>query len=285
MDSLSAFVQSSLFSPLFGLLGVLLLIGFFWLRAGSIHAVLDRLWRIVAGKADVNDPVLKSLLLESRDIEKFQFIYRLKVGTMTDIHKLDAWRKTHDVGVAKLQKIRQWVDITSDEMVRQPPKYCATSHFIFACLAAFSIALISQFDTFHFGYFKMRESKASFKTDAVVVKAPFGEWSFSLKKCEGDKTGLSKLTSLNASDINVICNAHKNDELKDFVEETVKFQRWATSIFMLFLLVFTFVNITTAISAQEAIRLRKKLYPPDVDNNESAMAQQKLNPINIDCRS
>lgn len=143
VDSLSTFVQSPLFSRLSVVLGGLIVVGLFWWRAGSIHTVLDRLWRLVAGKADVHDPVLKSLLLESRDIEKFQFIYRLKVETMVDVHKLATWMETRGVGMARLQKIRRWVDVTSAEVVSQPPRHYVRSHCVFGCMAMLTILGIS----------------------------------------------------------------------------------------------------------------------------------------------
>ncbi|MCF2135223.1 hypothetical protein IHE27_03375 [Mycetohabitans endofungorum] len=102
MESLSTFVQSPALSPLSIIFGGLIMVGLFWWRAGSIHIVLDRLWRLVAGKADVHDPVLKALLLESRDIEKFKYTYRLKVETMAAIHRLDKWRRTHEISMSRL---------------------------------------------------------------------------------------------------------------------------------------------------------------------------------------
>lgn len=259
MESLSTFIQSPLFSPLFICFIVLVAIVLFWWRAGSIHAVLDRFWRVVAGKADVNDPVLKSLLLESRDIEKFQFIYRLKIETIADIHKISTWRSKHGIGMFQLQKIRRWVDIKSTEIVCEPPKHYAISHFIFGCLAMLLIIAISQLDASHDAYLRMRTSNVWFKTDATNVKALFGEWSFNLKRCESNKAELLELTGFNASEIDVVCNAYKDDHLKHFVKETVELQVWAGCVFILFTVIFAFVNVLAAASAQEALRLRKKL--------------------------
>lgn len=127
MESLSSFVQSPLLSRASIALAGLLALAFFWWRAGSIHSVLDRIWRLIAGKADVHDPVLKALLQESRDIEKFQFIYRLKVETMNEMRELIAWMATHRVGMSKLQTMRKWIDTTSKEIIRQPPKHYVPS--------------------------------------------------------------------------------------------------------------------------------------------------------------
>ncbi|WP_157122934.1 DUF6216 family protein [Pandoraea vervacti] len=269
MDSLSTFVQSPLFSRLSVVLGGLIVVGLFWWRAGSIHTVLDRLWRLVAGKADVHDPVLKSLLLESRDIEKFQFIYRLKVETMVDVHKLAAWMETRGVGMARLQKIRRWVDVTSAEVVSQPPRHYVRSHCVFGCMAMLTILGISQLAASHDAYLQMRTSKVWFKTDAVTVKAPLEGWSFNLAKCQDDRTKLANLTGFNASETNAICNAFKDDRLKALVNETVKWQAWTGIVGMLIAIFVAIINILAAGAAHEALRLRKRLYPAGVGGNGS----------------
>lgn len=264
MESLSTFVQSPLFSRLSAALGGMLLIGVFWWRAGSIHSVLDRFWRLVAGKADVHDPVLKSLLLESRDIEKFQFIYRLKVETMADIRNLAAWMEEHRVGMVRLQKMRRWLDVNSAEMVRQPPKHYVLSRFLVACLAMLALLGISQLAASHNAYLQMRTSKVWFKTDAITVKAPLEGWSFNQAKCAIDRDALTQLTGFNATETEAICNALNNDGLKPLVKQTIEFQVWVGIAGIVVALGLALTNIGAASAAQAALCLRKQLYPSDV---------------------
>lgn len=276
MESLSTFVQSPLFSRFSVVLGGLITIGLFWWRAGSIHTVLDRFWRLVAGKTDVHDPVLKSLLLESRDIEKFQYTYRLKAETMADVRRFAAWMKAHGVGMPRLQKMRRWIDLTSAEVVCQPPRHYVLSHFVFGCLIMLSILGIGQLVTSHDAYLQMRTSKVWFKTDAVTVKAPLEDWSFDVGKCEADRSGLAQLTGFNASETDVICNALKDDSLKDLVKRTVEWQAWTGIVGSLIAIVVGLINILAAGAAQEAVVLRKRLYPAGVGGNESDGEADKL---------
>lgn len=90
MDTFTSVVQSPLMQPLSMFAAAVTLLMVFWWRAGSIRSVLDRVWHLLAGRADVNDPVLKELLLNSRDLERFQFTYRLKVDSLAEVHKLHA---------------------------------------------------------------------------------------------------------------------------------------------------------------------------------------------------
>jgi hypothetical protein len=222
----------------------------------------------VAGKADVHDPVLKSLLQESRDIEKFQFIYRLKADTMADIRKLTTWMATYNIGVTRLQKMRRWVDASSDEIVNQPPKHYVPTHLVFAFLAMITVIGFGPLASSRDAYLQMRASKVWFKTDAVTVKAPLEGWSFDRTNCAADKDSIAQLTGFNASETDIVCEGLKQDGLKPLVKKTVEFQAWTGIAGALIAIALAFGNILAAGSAQEALRLRKRLYQSREGNNE-----------------
>ncbi|MEJ2769016.1 DUF6216 family protein [Mycetohabitans sp. B46] len=268
MESLSTFVHSPLFSQLSIIIGGLIMVGLFWWRAGSIHSVLDRLWQLFAGKADVHDPVLKALLLESRDIEKFKYTYRLKVETMAAIHMLDKWRRTHEISMSQLQRMRSWIDTTLPEVVRQPSRHYVLIHFASACLALLLMLGIGQLAASGNAYLQMRVSKVLFKTDAVTVKAPLEGWSFDSARCAADKAGLAQLTGFNASETDAICNALKDNSLKALVKQTLKCQAWVAIAAVLVAVVVALSNILAVRSAKEALRLRKRLYLSSEDDGK-----------------
>lgn len=293
MESLSTFVQSPLFSRLSVILGGLILLGLFWWRAGSIHSVLDRLWRLIAGKADAHDPTVKSMLLESRDLEKFQFFYRLKVETLAEVRKLAAWMEAHGVGMSRLLKMRRWVNVTSPEVVLQPPRHYVWSHFAFGSLAMFAVAGISQFAASPDAYLQMRASKVWFKTDSTTVKAPLEGWSFDLANCATDQANVTHMTGFRETETEVICKALKDGGLKTLVKQTVEFQAWLEITGALIAIAIAFANILAAVAAQEALRLRKRHtlraratpIPPQKRTNRSAVPAQPVEPGYLTLRS
>ncbi|MGC5803408.1 DUF6216 family protein [Ralstonia pseudosolanacearum] len=122
---------SSIFtSPLLGqLLGPLLSVGvalfglfIFWRRADSLHAIWEKVWRLVAGGAEVQEPRLRAFMQEMRDLEKFRLVYGLKISNMSDMHRLIAWVRRHGLDMAILQKARRWVDISTPEIVTLPSR-------------------------------------------------------------------------------------------------------------------------------------------------------------------
>ena len=59
MEAFNGLVQSPWLQPLMTLLAGAVLLAWFWWRAGSIRSVLDRVWHLLAGNTDVNDPTLR----------------------------------------------------------------------------------------------------------------------------------------------------------------------------------------------------------------------------------
>lgn len=175
--------------------------------------------------------------------------------------------------------MRFWIDTTSHEMVRQPPRHYVLIHLAWACLALFPISGISQLVGSGDAYLQTRTSKVLFKTDAVTVKAPLGGWSFDSAKCVADKAGLAQLTGFNASEIDAICNALKDDSLKALVKQTLKEQAWVAIAVVLVAVVVALSNILAARAAKEALRLRKQLYPSSKgDGKEEGQAVQPGSP-------
>lgn len=241
------------------LTGGVIAIIFFWWRAGSIHSVLDRLWRLIAGQTEASDPVLKVLLQESRDIEKFQFTYRLKVETMAELHKLTDWMATKNVSMMRLQKVRRWVNVASTEIISLPPKHYAAWRLLFSFITLLSMMPIGLFSSSPDAYLRMRASAVWFKTDGITVNSLMERWSFALQQCQIDKSLIVKTTGFNQSEAESICKALEDGSVKELAAATVKSQAYLGLVGVLIAMIIVLINVPAAISAQEAIRLRKKL--------------------------
>lgn len=260
MDSISLFAQSPLFSPLAAVLAGVALIGIFWWRAGTIHCVLDRLWRLMAGKTEIQDPALKEFDKRNRDLERFRFVYRLNIATLDDANRLIRWLEEHGLNIAMLQKIRRWVDVNSTDVVLEPPNSYILHRLIAAVLAVFVMATINHFAASNSAFLQMRESKIWFKTDLKTVDGPFDAWSFNLEECEKDKEAIKLKTGFQDSETIAICTSLKDGGLTKIVKKTVKLQRWTGAFTTSAALAIAFFCIITVGAANEARKLRRKLY-------------------------
>lgn len=258
MDSFSSFVQSPLFSRLTVASLSVGLVAFFWWRAGSIHSILERLWFLIAGKTEVHNTDLKAIFQENRDLERFRFLYRLKVETMHDVRKLVLWMSENGIGMFRLQKMSAWIDVRTPEILVQPPRRFVPIRLTIACASFLTMVCVGQLAASQFAYFQMRESKIWFKTDATTISAPLGGWTFTAAECS-NSSRLSQITGFLESETEVICKGLQEKSIDSLVKQTVKFQSWVGLGFMLITLITAILNILTAVAAQEAARLWKRL--------------------------
>lgn len=259
MESISLLVQSPLFLQLSGPIVVITLVGLFWWRAGSIHSVFDRLWRLVAGKAEVQDPVLKAFMQKNRDVEQFRFTFGLKVETQADLHRLLAWIEGNAFDIARLQKVRRWIDTRSEHVVAGPPKsyFIGKLLVILACAVgvfAASTALSSQS-----AWLQMRKSGIWFSTNGTSVHDVFDRWSFDATVCEKDASHLMRLTGFLESEVAASCSALTDGSLTRIVTQTVEKQRMIGAAVDGIAIVLLITSIFGISAAAEARRMRSQL--------------------------
>ncbi|NOV25988.1 hypothetical protein E5S69_21015 [Cupriavidus necator] len=259
MESLSTVVQSPFLAAIASPIVVMALAAFFWWRAGSIHSMLERLWRLVAGKAEVEDPALKKLMQETRDLERFRFVYGLRIESMSDLQCLMSWMKRHDISIVKLQKAKPWIDIASAELVRKP-----TSRYVIGCFASIVICCVLITVALHLFtatdvLLKMRESEVWFRTDGYSVRTIWGTRLATLNSCTENIEALAKSTGFSSDEASVLCTSFGEKSLHKLVQQEVRNQQWlfgglATLFFVLLGLRFLKLR-----AAAEAVEIRKKM--------------------------
>lgn len=259
MDTFSSFVQSPLFSRLSVASLSVGLVAFFWWRAGSIHSILERLWLLIAGQAEVHNTDLRAIFQETRDLERFRFLYRLKVETVKDVKKLTSWMNANEIGMFRLQRMNAWIDVKAPGILVRPPQYFVPGRLAIACTSFIAMVCVAQLATSQFAYFQMRESRIWFKTDATTISAPFGGWTFTAAECSNSPR-LSQMTKFLMSETDAICKALQEKAIESLVKQTVKFQSWLGLGFMLITLITAILNILTAVAAQEAVGLWKGIH-------------------------
>lgn len=232
-------------------------------RAGSAHFLLDRLWRVAAGRREVQDSVLKEIQQESRDLEIFRFFYRVPLQSLADLHKLDSWAKAHNVGMLKLKTLWRWVDVRNSEVVRRPHRMSKPALFFLIVVLWILSMIAGSVLASSYGYFHMKESKVWFKTDANTVRnmTLWGEdWAFAATECAAESPDLLEKTGFRKSELLDLCRVLGSGSMKDQVYSLVKQQRWLALLFLLPFIVGLAVVIRTALGAVEAEKLWKELH-------------------------
>ena len=258
MEMLSSLVQSPLLQPAAFTLMSIVLLAFFWWRAGSIRSVLDRLWHLMAGRSDVNDPILKELLINSRDLERFRFTYRLKVDSLAEVHKLHAWSAQHQIDLANLTALRDWVDPKHPRLIKAPPK----SLFVIETLVVGVLAV----STFFFGalllpsgaLLQTKESGVYFRAQESSIEHPFRWWRYGADSCHSNLDSVMRETGFTRNEAELICAALKEGKLKSFIVDNQSTQRWLLALMAIVFVPWILSGVWKVTAAQAAFAMRSK---------------------------
>lgn len=258
MEAFNALVQSPLVQPFVALLGGAALLALFWWRTGSIRSVLDRVWHLLAGSTDVNDPILKQVLVNSRDLERFRFTYRIKVDSLDDVHKLHAWIQQHRVDIAALSRAREWVDVKRPELIKEPPKayfkWKLWPAFVFLVMVyALGLFLLPSGALLH-----AKDSGTYFRMQEFSVQHPLWIWSISSSDCKSSVDKIPGKTGFTATEAILICGLFHEGKVKHFIEENQGSQRWLFGGVLLLWFFWFLPSLWKIDAAQAAIDLRRR---------------------------
>lgn len=232
-------------------------------RAGSAHFLLDRLWRIAAGRREVEDSVLRDIQQESRDLEIFRFSYRMPVQSRVDLHKLNDWAKARNIGMLRLKALWRWVDVRNSEVVLRPHWTSKLGFHLLAAMLWTTSLIAGSLLASSNGYFQMKESKVWFMTDANTVRnmTLWGDsWVFAATECAAESPELVQKTGFRESELLELCRVLASDSMKDQVHSLVKQQRWLGLLFLLPSLVGLTIAVRAMLGANAAEKLWKELH-------------------------
>lgn len=233
MDYFSSILPSSLSAKLLGTLlsfGTLLLgLLIYWRRTDSLHAVWERVWRLVGGSAEVQDPRLRAFMQEMRDLEKFRLIYGLKITNMADMQRLIGWVRRHGLDMSALQKARRWVDIANPDIITLPTNgYFVWNGlgYLLAALLAGSAAFVAASPAI----LKMNASGIWFNSDGVTVGHVFQGETFKLDQCSSAGPKMQESFGFSEPEVKAICEGYANGALKQSVSKAQTTQKWLGAV-------------------------------------------------------
>lgn len=259
MDSLISIAQSPLVATLAGPILALLSLLFFWWRVGSIHSVLERLWRFAAGKAEVQDPVLRKFIQENRDLENFRFLYGIKVEHAADIRRLKSWLDRNKIGIARLQKARKWVDIRSKDIIVEPTKQSGVGEIVCLTLWYTIFFLAAQAFGINDAFLQFRQSGTWFRTDGNTIRDLLDSTKVELRLCATDQQKIARQMDFSQAEVSAICLDYSNQSLEKLIKEGRRAQRILTGGVSAVALWLAILSIFRLKAMGEARKLCKQL--------------------------
>jgi len=242
------------------------------MRSGSIYALLERIWRLIAGKGEVSDKNLNEFMQEIRDLEKFRFMYGLKVETKDELHKLLEWLRKNSIDIGSAQRARRWIDSKSTELIRLPPKNYLRIKGVMASICILLVMVFVQVSTYQFALLQMKASKTWLLADSKVVSGFLGNWTIDKAQCLANLGNVSTVGGLTKTETTLICEALKGDTLKQIVIDTVKAQRSLGALFGVGAFIWLIVIFFQMTSAEAAIKINKAVTNTVVLGNNTEKA-------------
>ncbi len=240
-------------------IAILLAMGVLWMRAGSIYFVLDRLWKITAGKEEVKDTKIKEFMHDIHELERFRYMYRVNVDTKKEAYKLIEWMQANSLGMRRVQRANRWIEINTPEIVHPPKKSYLTTRLILLMMCGIIFMFLMQILALNYGIYKMKESEVWFLAGSDKIIS----WSIDLDKSNCNKQDdLLKDGKFTKNELNTLCEWIKTDDIKSEVAHTVKMQRELSLVFLIAIILWGTMLIIEVNSAAAANEIKKKLVTP-----------------------
>lgn len=144
-------------------------------RAGSMHFLRDRIWRLMGGKSEFLIPDLQKLKLEARELEHFRFEFGIPASTIRDIQPFERWISDHKISLKDAATAKEYIDWTDYSrlnikrknltLIRKTFTYLGILSFTSAALfffAAIPNHLMASFDDSPFFYISTKETISRF---------------------------------------------------------------------------------------------------------------------------
>ncbi|WP_305856426.1 DUF6216 family protein [Balneatrix alpica] len=116
--NMPSWLGSGLISGVGGVLGLLLLFLFFRWRMGSSYGVTNRLYALLIGGADFNQPSLLQFWQERQDIERFNALFNFRARNLAQIQAFTHWVAQYDLCLHQLARLHSWFDFDTRKIAK-----------------------------------------------------------------------------------------------------------------------------------------------------------------------
>jgi len=263
MDLLLPLFQTSLIkvaAPITVLVGIV----FFAWRVKSIYTVLERFWRLIVGRVEVSDPLLKGFIQETRDVEKFRFMFRIDVANVKEIHKVINWSRYYAIRITKAQVARRWINVQSENLFVDPPARYFGSRLSGAIIFLFCVSASVGLFSIPSAVLQMKQSKIWLLADVDAISRFGGGWRITLEDCNRGSGEVERITGFKPDEGKAVCDAFKTGELKKVANESRRQQRGlaagvgASSFYFLVVFAYGLFAYNAALDIKNAIDRKVK---------------------------
>lgn len=234
-------------------------------RAGSMHFLRDRIWRLMGGKSDFLIPDLQKLKLEARELEHFRFEFGIPASTIRDIEYFEHWISENTISLKDAATAKEYIDWSDYSHLDIKKKNFTFLQKLFTYLGILTLVsaalfffiaipnyLMASFEDSPFFYISAKETKFSI----------LGGDTLDRTSCK-EKEALSRLSQENdfpLDRLQTICSAYESEEQTNSLKKRINEQKSAALGLALFfaLLMIYFARESAKVFAAQRIRKNLK---------------------------
>jgi hypothetical protein len=270
MEGMTISIQSAPFKSIFLVIIIISIIVFWRVRSGSSFVLVERLWRLIAGKTEVSDKKLDEFIQDTRNLERFRILYGLRVETKDEMHRLIDWIKNTPIDVREVQKAGQWINANTLGFIQSPPANYLKNRGWMVMASGVILILLSGLLLSQSALLVTKRSGIWFWANETTVTGIWRGWEFGRAQCADGREKIKTDTGLADSEVVVICNGleSKDDSYKVLMKDTIKWQGYTSAPMVLIVVVFMYLTMIRYSAAEAAKRLREHLDKQKDDKNQ-----------------
>jgi hypothetical protein len=243
---LQALKSEALITPLLALFLALAIAFYFWRRSGSSYGIKNRLYSILSGSKEFENPSFAELWHEQRDLERFNALFNLNAKSTNDVINFINWVKKYDLDIKKLSVIKKRFDIGTLRVkkINKWNMYLNIISILFLITFSILIAILGFSDSVlikfkNDGQWIWLNNNTAQSFDINPLKSKESKWIIEATDCASNEFNpreKSKQTGLTDETIQVICKSFTSEEGKEYVQNALRQQRgllWATILLLI----------------------------------------------------
>jgi Family of unknown function (DUF6216) len=246
-----------------------LMVCFAWVvwRIGSVHPIRQRVWRLVYGKAQIADPVIKAFVDERSDLMAFRFTAGLRgTRTIESARSLAAWLRANDEDASAVSLSGRYFDLENfrvrDE--RFPSDRKRAVIVIFATLTALLSLVPIILSAGNGALFRLTNSGTWFEAHPSAARViAWPAWqrrpTLTVEACGGDQRAAAEATQFQVKDVGVVCKLISDPSAPQYLAASVTDQRIALAFVAGLLGLATCFILLPVIRVDAARQLAKRL--------------------------
>ncbi|MDH0098972.1 DUF6216 family protein [Ectopseudomonas hydrolytica] len=230
-------------------------------RAGSMHFLRDRIWRLMGGKSDFLIPDLQKLKLEARELEHFRFEFGIPATTIRDIEQFEHWISDNIISLKDAATAKEYIDWSDYNQLRIKEKNFTLLRKLFTYFGIFTLTsaalfffiaipnyLMASFEDSPFFYISTKETKFSILGGDTLDSLSCKEKEVLSRLSQENEFPLDRLQS--------ICSTYASEEKISLLKKRISEQKSAALALALFfvLLMIYFARESTKVFAAQRIQ-------------------------------